>query len=192
MTIPYLHGTQTKLLLQVRKDLDRHEGYREFAYPDPLSELARKQRSSEWGFKPARQIVQQGTDLSTGRPWTVGYGFTSGVNPDSRMGKQTAERKLDELILDLEAALHNVLIMWHEATFITKTVLINMAFNMGIAGLLSFKNTINYIKQKEYEKAGSNLRKSLYYRQVTTRAEELARRLETQHIPAEYKAAERI
>ena len=68
MTTPYLHAGQTKLLLQVVKDLGRDEGFREYAYPDPLSKLARTQKSKDWGFKPAREIMRPGTKL---RRWST-------------------------------------------------------------------------------------------------------------------------
>lgn len=100
------------------------------------------------------------------------------------MNRITAERRLEQEILDVDSALSNVLSWYKEASFVTKTILINLSFNMGIKGLLGFKNTLAFIKEKKYKEAASNLRKSLYYKQVTKRAEELATRLETQVIPA--------
>ena len=176
--------SQNKLARQVAGDLNRHEGFREFAYPDPLSALFKNQPSKDWGFKPAREVAKPGTNFDQGKPWTVGFGFTHGVTPDSRMNRITAERKLEQEILEVDAALRNTLTWYNDASFVTKTVLINLSFNMGIKGLLGFKNTLAFIKEKKYKEAAFNLRKSLYYKQVTKRAEELATRLETQVIPA--------
>ena len=176
--------SQNKLVRQVAGDLNRHEGFREFAYPDPLSALFKNQPSKDWGFKPAREVAKPGTNFDQGKPWTVGFGFTHGVTPDSRMNRITAERKLEQEILEVDAALRNTLTWYNDASFVTKTVLINLSFNMGIKGLLGFKNTLAFIKEKKYKEAAFNLRKSLYYKQVTKRAEELATRLETQVIPA--------
>ena len=176
--------SQNKLARQVAGDLNRHEGFREFAYPDPLSALFKNQPSKDWGFKPAREVAKPGTNFDQGKPWTVGFGFTHGVTPDSRMNRITAERKLEQEILEVDAALRNTLTWYNDASFVTKTILINLSFNMGIKGLLGFKNTLAFIKEKKYKEAAFNLRKSLYYKQVTKRAEELATRLETQVIPA--------
>ena len=176
--------SQNKLARQVAGDLNRHEGFREFAYPDPLSALFKNQPSKDWGFKPAREVAKPGTNFDQGKPWTVGFGFTHGVTPDSRMNRITAERRLEQEILDVDRALSDVLTWYKDASFVTKTILINLSFNMGIKGLLGFKNTLAFIKEKKYKEAASNLRKSLYYKQVTKRAEELATRLETQVIPA--------
>ena len=58
-------------------------------------------------------------------------------------------------------------------------VLIDMCFNMGIKKLLGFNNTLRYLSTGFYKQAASNLRESLYYRQVTKRAERNARCIET-------------
>lgn len=180
--------SQTKLVRQVVSDLDRHEGFREFAYPDPLSSLARTQRSKDWGYKPAREIAAPGTNMDSGSPWTVGFGFTHGVTPDSRMNRITAERRLEQETLDVDRALNSVLSWYKDASFVTKTILINMAFNMGVKGLLKFRNTLRFISQKNYSQAASNMVQSLWYKQTGKRAIELTERIRTQTIPAAYQA----
>lgn len=183
----------TQLINQVVADLDRHEGYREFAYPDPLSKLFRKYPNVRWGFKPAREILAKlGVDVEDavglGHPWTVGYGFTNGVHIDSRISRLMAKRKLEELALAIHRDLFLTLTWYHTASYETKTVLINMYFNLGRAGLLSFRNTLRYISERNYKQASANMLKSLWAKQVTRRAKELARRIETQEIPVPYKA----
>lgn len=180
---------QTKLIKQVTADLERHEGFREFAYPDPLSKLYKEVKTKEWGFKPIREIVPSGTNLENGRPFTVGYGFTNGVTADSRMSRTTADRKLEQEILEVDSALSNVLTWYKDASFVTKTILINMSFNMGVKGLLGFRNTLQFISQKNYEQAARNMTQSLWYRQVKGRAIELVERMRTQTIPQGYLAS---
>lgn len=192
MNIPYLHCSDTKLLLQVKSDLDRHEGFREFAYPDPLSKIAKTQKSKHWGYKPARDIVKPGTNMDDGAPWTYGYGFTKGVGPDSRINKIQAERMLEQLILELDAQLKNVLFWFSDASFVTRTVLINMGFNLGLRGLLKFRNTLTFIKEKNYQQAAKNMTLSLWYKQVGARAKELAQRMKTQTIEAAHAAPEKV
>jgi len=51
-----------------------------------------------------------------------------------------------------------------------KTVLIDMCFNLGISGLLKFKNMLSAIKEGNYQKAGSELMNSAYAGQVPNRA----------------------
>lgn len=197
MITPYLHSGETKLLLQVRKDLERHEGFREFAYPDVIKPLFKKFPRKDWGFRPARDILEEigvsaAEAAKTGAPWTVGFGFTEGVTMDSRISRQTAERKLDEKVLEKNAQLSAVLSWYKDATFVTKTVLINMSFQMGLQGVLGFRNTLQYVKEKMYQNAAANMRKSLWAKQTPDRASELARRMETQEIPSQFKAPEKI
>jgi lysozyme len=194
MTDPYLNATARPLVLQVKQDLDRHEGFRVFAYPDPLSKLAKKYRGLPWGFQPARELLNLISDMdeSDGAPWTVGFGFTQGTTPDSKIERIPAERKLEAKIMEMDATLKHKLPWYAGASLVTKTVLINMAFNMGVQGLLGFKNTLRFIAERNYPKAASNMKLSLWYRQVGDRAKELVARMATQTIDAAHKAPERI
>lgn len=183
--------SQNKLIKQVAGDLNRHEGFREYAYPDPLSPLMKKYPSKDWGFKPAKEILAKlGVPLDKaakdGAPWTVGHGFTGGTTLDSRMDRITSDRKLEQKILEVDSALSNVLTWYKDASFVTKTVLINMSFNMGIKGLLGFSNTLKFISQKNYEQAARNMTQSLWAKQVGDRAKELVERMRTQAIPPGY------
>lgn len=197
MNVPYLHVSETKLMLQVKKDLDRHEGFREYAYPDPLSKLGRQYKVGSqypWGFKPAREILASIPNAkdSDGAPWTYGFGFTHCVTPDSRIHRIAAERMLESLILEQNYVLSETLPWYREASMVTQTVLINMAFNLGLKGLLKFKNSLGFIKAKNYPQAARNLEKSLWYTQVGSRAKELVKRIETQTIEPQHKAGETI
>lgn len=178
---------QAALYRQVVADLDRHEGFRTYAYPDPLSALYRKYPHLEWGFKPAREIAPPGINWDSGKPWTVGFGDTHGVTPDHQTDRHKAERRLTDEVQEIDQALGQVF-YWYkdEASFVTKTIMINMVYNMGLKGFLGFKNTIRYIKEKNYKQAAANMRKSLWAQQTGRRAAELARRMETQEIPSQW------
>lgn len=183
------------LVNQVKKDLERHEGFREYAYPDVLSSLYKKYPRAKWGFRPATDILREiGVKYQDaqklGAPWTVGFGFTNGVTPMHHMERNVAERQLEVKILDMDSALEQkYLVSWYNcATDVTKGVLINMAFNMGIAGLMSFKNSLRMIREQRWPEAAANLKKSLWYRQVGSRAKELINRIATQTIAPEHKA----
>lgn len=193
MAMPYLHATETKLLLQVKADLERHEGFREFAYPDPLSVLYKQHKSlaEKWGNAPAGNLLDS-FDEDQGKPWTVGFGFTLGVNSESRMDRIKAERMLEEKIFSMRDMLADKLPWFEEASTVTQGVLINMGFNMGVVGLLKFKNTLAQIKEQNYKQAAANMRKSLWFSQVGKRASELSNRIETQTIEQPHKAKERL
>lgn len=55
-----------------------------------------------------------------------------------------------------------------------RNVLINMAFNMGIGGLLTFKNTLACIEKGDYLTAANSMLDSKWAKQVGHRAVELS------------------
>ena len=76
------------------------EAYRQYAYPDPSSDLARAVRSkrlkANWGFRPAWEILQElPADVAklSGSPWTCGYGETKGVTPQTSWSRAEAEQR---------------------------------------------------------------------------------------------------
>ena len=185
MTI-YTTG-QTRLYRQVVADLILDEGYKRFAYADPLSQLYKQLRNkSQWGMKPARELFPAGTDWTKGSPWTVGIGYTKGVTVDSTMEQKQAEKITEGHVAELDGALHKAIPWYAEASFVTKTVLINMAYNMGLNGLLQFRNTLAYMGTKEWNKAARNMERSLWYKQVGSRARRMVARIETQTIAPEH------
>lgn len=176
-------------LVQTKADLDRHEGFREFAYPDPLSILGRKYRSRKWGwgYEPGdRLLVKYGENERDGRPWTVGYGFTRGVTPATRVSKVRAMQILEPEILDHVLVLDNLIPSWRKMPVHVQTVLANMAFNMG-SRLGQFENTLAVFEKGDYFQAGERLKRSLWYRQVGDRAKELIERLQTGKIQDQYR-----
>lgn len=169
-----------KLMDQYLADARKHEGFREFAYPDPLSELARKYKHLSWGFTPARGLLNLiGEPESKGSPWTIGYGYTHGVTPDHRFSREMAEHKLKEVILASITDAKRLVRNFEDQPDAIKTVLVSMAYNMGYRTLSTFKNTLRYCVEKNYPAMAAGMEKSLWYRQVGSRAKELVERVRT-------------
>ena len=57
---------------------------------------------------------------------------------------------------------------------VRKSVLLNMCFNLGIKGLLEFKNTLAFIAAGDWEKAANGMLASKWAKQVGKRAIELS------------------
>ncbi len=57
---------------------------------------------------------------------------------------------------------------------VRKSVLLNMCFNLGVSGLLGFKNTLEFIKAGDWERAANNMLVSRWAKQVGRRAIELS------------------
>ncbi|MBQ9090212.1 MAG: glycoside hydrolase family protein [Alphaproteobacteria bacterium] len=62
---------------------------------------------------------------------------------------------------------------------VRKRVLIEMAFNMGITGLMTFRHMLKAIQKKDYVNASKEMINSLWAKQVKTRAYRLAHIMET-------------
>lgn len=60
-----------------------------------------------------------------------------------------------------------------------QAVLFNMAFNLGVSGLLGFKNTLSLIEQGKYLSASDAMLRSKWAIQVKGRASELAEQMRT-------------
>lgn len=58
-------------------------------------------------------------------------------------------------------------------------VLTQMVFQMGKSKVLQFKNTLTSMSKKDYKAAANGVRDSLWYKQTTSRAEKMARILES-------------
>lgn len=69
------------------------------------------------------------------------------------------------------AQLHNTLPWFGKLSDALQRALCNMAFQMGIDGLLGFKNTLDMIRIGNYKAAAANARLSKWYSQTPERAE---------------------
>ena len=68
---------------------------------------------------------------------------------------------------------------WSKQPEPIQRVLANMAFNLGVPGLMTFQNTLAAIQQGRYADAAKGMRSSLWARQVKGRAERLAQIVES-------------
>ena len=81
------------------------------------------------------------------------------------------ECDLDEVFAELDKHLP----WWRDMSQARQRVLANMAFNLGVAGLLTFKNTLTEIQRGHYQIAADNMLKSKWAKQVGQRANRLAK-----------------
>ena len=172
---------------QTLEDLKRHEGFRKYAYADPLSRLYRMYPNAPWGRKPAREFLPAGTNLELGKPWTVGYGFTKGVTPDHIMERIVADRRLEVELSEHLPVLDKLVPQWRKLPDVVITVLANLAFNMGYARLSKFAPTLKEVENRNFKVAANRLRKTLWYKQTGSRAVELVKRLETLQVDKRYE-----
>ena len=119
----------------------------------------------------------------TGHP-TVGYGFrVADLSADELalnagvvepMSKEVAEKILDIKITKFKKQVYNALPWLTYAPMDIQDALCEMAYQMGVAGLLGFKNTLALIKERRYREAAENMLKSKWATQTPKRAKQIA------------------
>ena len=106
----------------------------------------------------------------------VGHNLKAKPLPDGWTYPLTDEQVDDLLADDLEAVfdgLDNERPWWRKLDDDRQRVLANMAFNLGINGLLGFKNTLAAVSQGRYSAAGAGMAASKWATQVGDRADRL-------------------
>lgn len=132
----------------LKEDLKRHEGLRLKPYIDTVGRV------------------------------TVGYGHTYGVRSnDPPITAVAAEKLLDEDIDIAIADARRIVKSFDNLDGPRKTVVANMAFNLGPDRLAQFKNTIASINAGDYTDASLRMLQSKWAAQVGQRAKFLSQRM---------------
>jgi lysozyme len=66
---------------------------------------------------------------------------------------------------------------WRRLNPVRQRVMLNMAFNLGIRGLLTFKAALAALQQQDYDQAAAHMLNSLWAKQVGPRARRLAQHM---------------
>lgn len=119
---------------------------------------------------------------------TVGIGFNLSAHTlPQGITFPLSDEEVDTLyqitLKDIKKGMDNYLPWWKSLDEVRQRVVANMVFNMGIKGVLTFKNTLAYIQSGNYVKAAENMRQSKWYRQVKRRAERLCIAMEIGVMP---------
>lgn len=139
---------------QLIEDLKRDEGLRLIAYKDTVG------------------------------VWTVGYGHAH-VPAGTVWTQEQAERQLIEDVKEHNAKLAKALPWVNGLDPVRRRVLQNMAFNLGVGdavkgtGLLGFKNTLEFVRTGQYQRAAAGMLASKWAKQVKGRAVRLADQMRT-------------
>ena len=101
---------------------------------------------------------------------TIGYG----LNLDAGITEEEAQMILEHRVRKIEFDLISRLPYWNRLFTTRRDVLINMAYNLGVEGLMKFKVTLSMIEAGIYEEAAKQMLQSKWAKQVGKRAIELA------------------
>lgn len=134
-------------------DLKRDEGFRAVAYPDPLS---------------------------GGEPFTCGYGCTGpDITARTVWTPEQADEELAKRVQQLEAQLDHSLPWWRTLDPVRQAVVGNMAYNLGLGGLLAFHHFLAALQAGDYHTAAAEMMASHWATQVKPRAQRLAKEMLT-------------
>lgn len=113
--------------------------------------------------------------LSGDDPWTIGYGHTSsGIHEGMTVDQDQAEAWLASDITKAESGL-GVALPWLGALAdFRQDVLTNMAFNMGVQGVLNFHHMLAAMQAQDWPAAAAQMLSSKWATQVKGRANRLA------------------
>ena len=137
-----------------------------------IADITRQLKSDE-GFK--RTVYQDSLGY-----WTIGVGrLVDPSRSDSGLRDSEVEFMLRNDIEDRITALGRVLPWFLELDEARQGVLVNMAFQLGVKGLLGFSTTLQMVAQGHYEDAAVQMLKSKWAAQTPERAKRLAQQMKT-------------
>lgn len=100
---------------------------------------------------------------------TIGYG----LNLDAGISERLAEYILEWQLNDFRSGLAGMLPFWKKLSTSRQDVLVNMAFNLGMAGLFEFRRMLEAAGRGNVEGVCAEMRDSKWAKQVGSRADEL-------------------
>lgn len=111
--------------------------------------------------------------------WTIGYGKLIDERKGGGISQDEALYLLRNEIKEKENGLRTALPWMVTLDYARYNVLIAMAFQLGVNGVLGFKNTLAALKGGDYQKAAAGIRGSQWAQQTPGRAERMAKVIET-------------
>lgn len=112
--------------------------------------------------------------------WTIGVGRLIDRRKGGGLSDEEIAFLLDNDISRIDAELTKRIPWFNELDEARKGVLMNMAFQMGVDGLLAFKNTLKLVQSKQWDKAADAMLQSKWAREQTpARAKRLSDQMRT-------------
>lgn len=117
--------------------------------------------------------------------WTIGVGHLIDRKKGGRLPEHIIDALLDYDISTHAGELERALPWTKELDHVRQCVLVDMTFNLGIAGLLGFRNTLAAVKEQRWDDAAAGMLASRWAKQVGPRAVRLADMMRSGRWPAD-------
>lgn len=111
--------------------------------------------------------------------WTIGIGILIDKRKGGGLRPEESEFIFRNRLNLLDAELSDRLPWIARLDPARKGVLINMAFQMGVTGLLGFKNTLAMVEAGKYQDAAKGMLESKWAKQTPARAQRLSNQMAT-------------
>jgi lysozyme len=111
--------------------------------------------------------------------WTIGVGRLIDPKKGGGLSQDEIEYLLDNDIKKITDKVHNTLPWISKLNDARRAVLIGMAFQMGLRGVLDFKRTLGSIEDGQFAEAAAEMLESKWAKQTPARAQRLAKQMET-------------
>lgn len=139
---------------------------------EDVRQLASDHLILEEGFRPSAYLDHLGY-------LTIGIGRMIDEKKGGGISRDEALHLLSNDLDKIDAQLSAKLPWWTTLSTTRQAILISMAFQMGISGLMKFKRTLDYIESGNYVMAARHMQLSLWARQTPGRARRMASAMET-------------
>lgn len=111
--------------------------------------------------------------------WTIGVGRLIDRRRGGGISKEESAFLLNNDVRECEAALDARLPWWRDLNEPRRAVLIGMAFQMGMDGLLGFRNTLAMVQRGDYASAARGMLNSKWATQTPERAHRMSEQMRT-------------
>lgn len=111
--------------------------------------------------------------------WTIGVGILIDKRKGGGITQSESRYLLRSRIADKTAELFQKLPWVAQLDAVRQSALVNMAFNLGVDGLLKFEHFLAALQAKDWQMAAAEMLNSLWHKQVGERADRLAEQIRT-------------
>jgi lysozyme len=110
---------------------------------------------------------------------TIGVGHNLDAKPISRVAsRQILKDDIEDVVRDLDQSIP----WWRTLSETRQLVLADMCFNLGIQGLMTFRNTLKAAQEGRFMDCAEGMRRSDWAKQVGNRATRLIQMMETDNV----------
>ena len=110
---------------------------------------------------------------------TIGIGRLIDKRKGGGISKEESAYLLANDIMRFSKELDQRLPWWKTLSDARRGVLLAMAFQMGVDGLLKFKNTLEAVRMGQYDKAADGMLQSMWAKQTPERATRMSEQMRT-------------